>query len=74
MSLECQCRGELALRHRSCAEKWSRVKVGGRRHLLIVTRQTAPWVLLLCLLALLQDCVVAHRVVLSALQSIGMRR
>ena len=27
MSLECQCRGELALRHRSCAEKWSRVKV-----------------------------------------------
>ena len=28
MSLECQCRGELALRHRSCAEKWSRVKVG----------------------------------------------
>lgn len=27
MSLDCQCRGELALRHRSCAEKWSRVKV-----------------------------------------------
>ncbi|EIE27490.1 hypothetical protein COCSUDRAFT_45883 [Coccomyxa subellipsoidea C-169] len=26
MSLDCQCRGELALRHRSCAEKWSRVK------------------------------------------------
>ncbi len=27
MSLDCQCRGELALRHRTCAEKWSRVKV-----------------------------------------------
>ncbi|KAK9917471.1 hypothetical protein WJX75_004708 [Coccomyxa subellipsoidea] len=26
MSLDCQCRGELALRHRTCAEKWSRVK------------------------------------------------
>jgi hypothetical protein len=24
--LECQCRGELALRHRTCAEKWARVK------------------------------------------------
>ena len=27
--LECQCRGELALRHRTCAEKWARVKVRG---------------------------------------------
>lgn len=26
ISLDCQCRGELALRHRSCAIKWSRVK------------------------------------------------
>ncbi|KAK9836250.1 hypothetical protein WJX84_008511, partial [Apatococcus fuscideae] len=26
MALECQCRGELALRHRSCAIKWTRVK------------------------------------------------
>ncbi|KAK9815160.1 hypothetical protein WJX73_009205 [Symbiochloris irregularis] len=26
MQLECQCRGELAMRHRVCAEKWSRVK------------------------------------------------
>ena len=25
--LECACRGELALRHRTCAEKWARVKV-----------------------------------------------
>ncbi|KAK9821295.1 hypothetical protein WJX81_003053 [Elliptochloris bilobata] len=24
--LECACRGELALRHRTCAEKWARVK------------------------------------------------
>jgi len=24
--LECQCRGELALRYRTCAEKWARVK------------------------------------------------
>ena len=61
MSLECQCRGELALRHRSCAEKWSRVKVGVRRHVLFWTRYTSPWVWLLCLLALLQDCHVAHR-------------
>lgn len=27
--LECACRGELALRHRTCAEKWARVKVRG---------------------------------------------
>ena len=27
ISLDCQCRGELALRHRTCAEKWARVKV-----------------------------------------------
>ncbi|KAK9817576.1 hypothetical protein WJX74_000863 [Apatococcus lobatus] len=26
MALECQCRGELALRHRGCAIKWTRVK------------------------------------------------
>lgn len=26
LSLECQCRGEMALRHRTCAIKWSRVK------------------------------------------------
>lgn len=26
ITLECQCRGETALRHRSCAEKWVRVK------------------------------------------------
>lgn len=26
MQLDCQCRGELAMRHRICAEKWSRVK------------------------------------------------
>lgn len=26
ISLDCQCRGELALRHRTCALKWSRVK------------------------------------------------
>jgi hypothetical protein len=24
--LDCECRGEVAMRHRSCAEKWSRVK------------------------------------------------
>ena len=26
ISLDCQCRGDLALRHRTCAVKWSRVK------------------------------------------------
>ena len=26
MRLECSCRGDLALRHRACAEKWSEVK------------------------------------------------
>ncbi|KAF8071294.1 hypothetical protein HT031_001377 [Scenedesmus sp. PABB004] len=26
MQLDCRCKGEVALRHRSCAEKWSRVK------------------------------------------------
>ena len=26
ISLDCVCRGELALRHRTCAIKWSRVK------------------------------------------------
>eukprot|EP00879_Flechtneria_rotunda_P009722 GHRR01010171.1.p1 GENE.GHRR01010171.1~~GHRR01010171.1.p1 ORF type:complete len:347 (+),score=117.32 GHRR01010171.1:2-1042(+) len=26
MQLECHCKGEVALRHRHCAEKWSRVK------------------------------------------------
>ena len=26
ISLDCQCRGDLALRHRACAIKWSRVK------------------------------------------------
>ncbi len=26
IALECQCRGELALRHRACAIKWTRVK------------------------------------------------
>lgn len=26
ISLDCQCRGELALRHKACAIKWSRVK------------------------------------------------
>ena len=30
MRLECSCRGDLALRHRACAEKWSEVK-GDRR-------------------------------------------
>ena len=35
MSLECQCRGELALRHRSCAEKWSRVKVSSYPQVLL---------------------------------------
>lgn len=29
MSLGCQCRGEMALRHRACATKWSRVKGDG---------------------------------------------
>ena len=29
MSLGCQCRGEMALRHRACAIKWSRVKGDG---------------------------------------------
>eukprot|EP00775_Hariotina_reticulata_P011441 gene11441-11587_t len=26
MQLDCRCKGEVALRHRQCAEKWSRVK------------------------------------------------
>eukprot|EP00884_Botryococcus_braunii_P006267 jgi/Botrbrau1/15641/Bobra.4_1s0026.1 len=26
MQLDCACRGEMAVRHRSCAEKWSKVK------------------------------------------------
>ena len=26
IQLECECRGDLALRHKSCAEKWARVK------------------------------------------------
>lgn len=30
MSLECGCRGDLALRHRDCAIKWSQVKDDGR--------------------------------------------
>lgn len=30
ISLGCQCRGELALRHKDCAEKWARVKDDGR--------------------------------------------
>ncbi len=30
MSLDCGCRGDLALRHRDCAVKWSQVKDDGR--------------------------------------------
>lgn len=30
ISLECKCRGELALRHRDCAVKWAQVKDDGR--------------------------------------------
>lgn len=26
IQLECECRGDLALRHKTCAEKWARVK------------------------------------------------
>lgn len=30
ISLGCKCRGDVALRHRDCAEKWARVKDDGR--------------------------------------------
>ena len=42
MSLECQCRGDLALRHRTCAEKWSRVKVGPGGALMSPARHQVP--------------------------------
>lgn len=48
MQLDCQCRGELAMRHRICAEKWSRVKVVRRlTHLYCIPMTTRPSVPLL---------------------------